>query len=127
MGDSEPKHHLFGTPMSEWINRVGELDIDAVGFWQIVPVGREGFGLEGSALDDFVRRSLIAHFAYSAFPVRHIPGDPNVWTIKTSYGENPEVMADSIINEWIEMGRPDPGSGDLWLATPNIADHPFKG
>jgi hypothetical protein len=127
MGDSEPKHRLYGTPMSEWINLVGELDIDAVGLWQIVLAGREGFGLEGSALDDFVRRSLITHFAYGAFPVRHIPGDPNVWTIQTSYGETPEVMADAIINEWIELGRPDPGLGDLWLATPNIANHPFKG
>jgi hypothetical protein len=44
-----------------------------------------------------------------------------------SYGGTPEVMADAIINEWIEMGRPDPGLGDLWLAKPNIANHPFKG
>jgi len=100
MGDSEPKHRLYGTPMSEWINLVGELDIDAVGLWQIVLAGREGFGLEGSALDDFVRRSLITHFAYGAFPVRHIPGDPNVWTIQTSYGETPEVMADASGSKW---------------------------
>jgi hypothetical protein len=127
MKDCEPKHRLYGTPMSEWINLVGELDIDAVGLWQIIPAGSEGFGLEGPDLDDFVRRSLIAHFDYGAFPVRHIPGDPNVWTIQTSYGETPEVMADAIINEWIEMGRPEPTFGDLWLATPNVANHPFKG
>ncbi len=47
MEDSEPKHGRFGTPMGEWINLVGELDIDAVGLWQIVPAGREGFGLQG--------------------------------------------------------------------------------
>lgn len=51
----------FGIPLSEWIERTpNELEMDAVGLWQIVPVGRESFGLEGEALKDFVRRSVIA-------------------------------------------------------------------
>jgi hypothetical protein len=124
MQGSEPTHRRYGTPLSEWINLVGDLDIDAVGLWEIIPAGREGFGLEGPALDDFVRRSLLAHFAYGAFPVRHVPGDPNVWTIQTNYGETPEAMADAIIKEWNAQGRPNPDLGDLWLATPKIANHP---
>jgi len=121
MNTSEPKHRSYGTPMSEWINLVGELDIDAVGFWQIIPVGRDGFGLEGHALEDFIRRKLLALFAYGALPVRHVPGDPNVWTAQTSYGETPDAMADGIISEWNAQGRPDPGLGDLWFATPRHA------
>jgi hypothetical protein len=126
MTGTEPQHLSFGTPMSEWISRVGELDIDAVGLWQIVANGRRGFGLEGPALDDFLRRSLMAHFAYGAFPVRHVPGDPTIWTVQTNYGETPETMAHAIVTEWIDRGRPDPSLGDLWLATPQIAKHQFK-
>lgn len=125
MESPEPKHRLYGTPVSEWIKLVGELEVDAVGLWQIVTAGREGFRLEGAALDEFVRRSLLAHFAYGALPVRHVPGDPNVWTVQTAYGEKPESMADAIINEWINQGRPNPSAGDLWLALRRIADQPF--
>jgi hypothetical protein len=126
MTDAEPKHRFFGTPMSEWIAHVGELDVDAVGLWQIIPCGREWFGLEGAELDDFVRRSLLAHFVYGALPVRHVPDDQNVWTIQTNYGETPEAMTDAIIAEWVVQGRPNPDLWGLWLATPQIANHPFK-
>jgi hypothetical protein len=126
MNETEPKHSRYGTPMSEWIKLVEELDIDAVGLWQIVPTGREYFGLEGAALDDFIRRSLLEHFAYGAVPVRHVPGDPNVWTIQTNYGETPDAMAKGILEEWNDQDRPDPGLGDLWLALPRIANHPFS-
>ncbi len=61
-----------------------------------------------------------------AFAVRHVPGDPNVWTVQTSYGETPGAMTQAIVAEWIDGGRRDPGLGDLWLATPQIANHPFK-
>ena len=124
MGTIEPKHVVYGTPMSEWIELVEELDIDAVGLWQVIREGRVGFKLEGPALEDFVRRSLLAHFFYGALPVRHVPGDPHMWTIQTAYGEKPEAMADAIILEWSLQGHPDPGLGDLWLATPQIANQP---
>jgi len=120
----EPRHRSFGTPMSEWIASVGELEVDAVGLWQIIPVGREWFGLEGEALDDFIRRSLLAHFAYGAFPVRHEAAARTAWTIQTCYGTLPEEMAQAIITEWNDQGRVDPDLGGLWLARPEIANHP---
>lgn len=67
----EPVDKYFGIPLSEWIKRTpNELEVDAVGFWQIVPVGRDSFGLEGGELNDFVRRSIIALLEKGAAPVR---------------------------------------------------------
>jgi hypothetical protein len=66
----EPKHLLYGYPMSEWIKMVAnELPIDAVGMWQIVPGGRHGFGLEGDALTDCVRRCIAELLSRGAVPV----------------------------------------------------------
>ena len=119
--NDEPRHQSYGTPMSEWISLVGELDVDAVGLWQIVSAGRSGFGLEGAALVDFIRRSLLAHFAYGARPVRHVPGSGYLWTVQPQYGDEPEQMAEAIIAEWDAGGRPDPDPGGLWLAIPAIS------
>jgi hypothetical protein len=42
-----------GTPMSEYIASIPEeLPRDAVGLWQIVPAGRNGFRLTGTELND---------------------------------------------------------------------------
>jgi hypothetical protein len=77
-------------------------------------------------LDEFIRRKQLGLFAAGAFPVRHVPGDPNIWTIQTRYGDTPEATAHGVTAEWIKCGRPDPGLGDLWFATPQIANVPFK-
>lgn len=106
--------------MSEWISLVGELDVDAVGLWQIIPVGRHEFGLQGDALVDFIRRSLLAHFGYGARPVMHVPGSEFLWTVQHQYGDEPSQMTEAIIAEWDAGGRLDPDPGGLWLATPAI-------
>jgi hypothetical protein len=116
MNRDEPRHQQFGTPLGEWITlRANELDIDEVGFWQVVPEGREGFGLTGTDLDDFVRRRLLALFERGAIPVRHVQGSDRVWTWQRSYGTSAEEMVEAIVEEWIGEGRPDPGLGDLWF------------
>lgn len=57
---------FFGNTVEEWIDKVpGELSVDAVGLWQIVSVGCEGFGLSGSLLVDFVRQSILTLFEES--------------------------------------------------------------
>ncbi|AGK58099.1 integron gene cassette protein [Hyphomicrobium denitrificans 1NES1] len=58
---NEPKHRRTGETLSEVISQYpGELDLDAVGIWQIVPGGRANFGLSGNALTDYVRRAILA-------------------------------------------------------------------
>jgi hypothetical protein len=55
------RHKIYETPVEEWIAAVpNELPIDAVGLWQIVPAGRDGFELSGLELIEFVRLNLLA-------------------------------------------------------------------
>jgi hypothetical protein len=125
MKTDEPRHHQLKASLDEWIqHRVDELDFDEVGFWQIVSEGREGFGLTGACLDEFVKRSLLALFAQGALPVRHVPDSGYVWTWQKSYGESAEAMAEAIVAEWVRQGRRDPGLGDLWFGLKDALDRP---
>ena len=57
--NEEPRHKYYGDLLSDYIVQVAnELPVDAVGMWQIVPGGRHGFGFEGDALTDYVRRCI---------------------------------------------------------------------
>jgi hypothetical protein len=126
MGTAEPRHQQLGTPLSEWIqHRADELAHDEVGFWQIVPEGRNGFGLAGADLDEFVRRTLLSLFAKGAVPVRHVRESGRVWTWQKSYGASAEEMAEAIVREWVREGRPDPDLGDLWFGLKDTLDRAF--
>jgi hypothetical protein len=126
MGTEEPRHLRYGTPLSQWIfSLANELDVDEVGFWQVAPEGRDGFGLTGPDLDDFVRQSLRALLGRGAVPMRHIPGNGRVWTWQQSYGTSAEEMAEAIVQEWIGAGRPDPDLGDLWFGLNGALDPPY--
>jgi hypothetical protein len=96
-----------------------------VGFWQIVPEGRSGFGLAGADLDEFVRRTLLSLFARGAVPVRHVRESGRVWTWQKSYGASAEEMAEAIVREWVREGRPDPDLGDLWFGLKDTLDRAF--
>jgi hypothetical protein len=113
------RHKLFGTPVEQWIAAVtNELPVDAVGLWQIVPAGRDGFGLSGQELIEFVRLNLLALFEKGAKPVIGAADGIHVWTL-APYGETPAEMADAIIKEWSASGR-EPDGGDVWIALPHI-------
>lgn len=115
----ERRDKYYGTTIEERIAQVPEeLDIDAVGLWQIVPFGREGFGLAGDELDDYVRRHILALLAKGAKPVVGATDDIHYWTL-VDYGRTPDEIADAIIAEWHAMGR-DPNPGDVWFAIPDI-------
>jgi hypothetical protein len=115
----EPKDKYHGISMSEWISRVpNELDRDAVGLWQIVPVGRDSFSLAGNDLVDFVRRCLLELFARGARPVEANDVGINDWKLKEEYGTTPEEMADSIIHEWKESGRDPSPVNSIWFMLP---------
>jgi hypothetical protein len=81
-------------------------------------MGRDGFGLSGSELIDYVRRHLLALFTRGAKPVIGARDGIHFWT-PVDYGKTADEMADAIINEWIQTGR-EPDAGDLWFALPHI-------
>ena len=125
IGSDEPRHRRYGTSVSEWIAQgANELETDAVGFWQIVPDGREGFGLEGTELDAFVRRSLAALFSRGAVPVRHMPSSGVDWTWQRNFGSSSDEMVEAVLADWIARGRPDPDLGDLWFTTKDSLNQP---
>jgi hypothetical protein len=120
------RDRYFGQTEEDWISGwVEELDRDATSLWHIVTAGREGFELSGPELIDFVRRSLAALFAAGAKPVKG--GDKiYLWGRVTKYGDDPEKMADAIIDEWQKSGR-DPDIGGIWFATPNVFEEKRRG
>lgn len=115
--NTEPSHRTYGLTVSEWIAKTpAELDVDAVGLWQIVNNGQREFGLEGAALADFVGRSVVELVKAGAQPVHALEGERH-WRTKAGYGEQPEEIADKVVAEWQESGR-DPDVSGLWFALP---------
>jgi len=115
----ELRDRFYGYTIDEWISKVpGELDVDAVGLWQIVSFGREGFELSGNSLVEYVRRNLLALTAAGARPVVGALDGEHIWT-KVDYGDTADEVCDSIIAEWVASGR-DPNEGDVWFAKPHI-------
>jgi hypothetical protein len=117
----ELKDKYYGYTISEAIALIpGELPIDAVGLWQIVPKGRDGFGLKGTALNDFISQGIGALLDADAVPVRHVPGSDYEWDIQRQYGSEREQIIGSILAEWHTMPD-DPlvlcGEG-VWFARP---------
>jgi hypothetical protein len=110
---------FYGSTVEEWIQKIpGELPIDAVGLWQIVPFGREGFGLSGIELVDIVRRCILVLLSKGAKPVVGALDNVHIWTL-VDYGQSNETVADAIISEWITSGK-DPDVGGVWFALPHI-------
>lgn len=113
---TEPLDKYFGIPLSQWIERTpNELDVDAVGLWQIVPEGRDSFGLEGKALRDFVKRSVMALVERGAVPVLPSPDKNEDWVRQDQYGVSPSAVASGVITEWQASGV-DPTVDGLWFA-----------
>ncbi len=104
----------------EYIQTVsGELPIDAVGLWQIVPAGRQRFGLSGDDLTEFVRRCVFALLAYGAKPVTGGGGTKYDWILQSQYGETKEEIIDEVVKEWLALGAADCDPGGLWFALPS--------
>jgi hypothetical protein len=108
---------FFGSTVEEWIERLpNELSVDAVGLWQVVAFGREGFGLSGTELVDFVRRCIQALFTKGARPVVGALDNIHIWVV-VDYGHSNEV--DAIISEWLTSGK-DLDVGGVWFALPHV-------
>src|SRR5436190_1882358 len=110
---------FYGSTIEERLELVaGELPIDAVGLWQFVSFGRQGFGLSGADLVDYVRRQILVLLAKGAKPVKGVRDGSHYWRV-VDYGKSPEEIADAIIAEWQASGR-EPGPGEPWFALPHI-------
>ena len=116
----DTRHKIYGHTIAEHIETVsGELDVDAVGLWQIVPAGREGFRLENAELTEFVRQCILALLASGAKPVKGGGGTRFDWILQTHYGESDLEIANSIVGEWLEIGAGDVSPGGVWFALPS--------
>ncbi|WVT77635.1 hypothetical protein QM996_24720 (plasmid) [Sinorhizobium chiapasense] len=113
---SEPVNKYFGTPLSEWIERVpNELDMDAVGLWQVVETGRDGFELSGVDLRDFVLKCVQALLKSGAVPVFASTSSEKFWEKQLGYSDDADCAAREIVDEWTESGT-DPDQDGLWFA-----------
>jgi hypothetical protein len=115
----ELRDKFYGSTIEERLAQVpGELAIDAVGLWQIVSFGRQGFNLSGPELVDYVRRHILALLAKGAKPVVGARDNIHYWVL-VDYGRTPDDIADAIVREWLSSGR-EPDPGDVWFALPHI-------
>lgn len=113
----EPIDKYFGVSMSEWIEKVpNELDVDAVGLWQIIPVGIDSFGLEGDGLDEFIHRCIMALLQRGAIPVTALSGVEG-WIPDIAYRGSHEEIAKQIINKWKSQELV-PDHDGLWFSLP---------
>ena len=117
----EPINKHGGMALSDWIRSCpNELDVDAVGLWQIVPTMCRSFGLSGSDLDQAVRDALHALLARGALPVVGSVSDGvGSWIYTPRYGEGASAIVEAVIAEWHTMGR-DLDVGDVWFALPHL-------
>lgn len=112
---AEPTDKYFGIPLGEWIERIpNELEVDAVGLWQIIPVGRDSFALSGDDLRDFVRRAIMALLQRGALPVKPKKEEGVFWCRQDHYGDAADSIAENIIAEWEKSGV-DPDEDGLWF------------
>ncbi|MGO4153074.1 hypothetical protein [Cupriavidus sp. YAF13] len=127
--NEELKDKWFGESIKDRISKIHlELEDDAVGLWQIIPFGRQGYGLAGEDLVEYVRRSLLALFAHGAIPVQGAIDGIHYWEPVDRFGADPQLMVQGVIDEWLASSE-DPDPGGLWFAMPSSceilkADHP---
>src|SRR5450830_2141184 len=110
------KDHVFGQTVMDYIKTVsGELPIDAVGLWQIVPVGRQQFRLNDEDLTEFVSRCVCALLEHGAKPVVGGAGSKYDWILHPQYGETTMEIVDAVLKEWLASGAKDCDPGGLWF------------
>ncbi len=120
----EPRHPRYGYTLSEAIDFfAGGLDRDAIGLWNIVPVGRDAFKLKGGELTSFVRRSIQTLLDAGAVPVRGGSGTGYEWIAQSQYGSSRDEITEAVLDEWLALPD-DPlvlcGDG-VWFARPDPA------
>ena len=65
----ELRHRIYGTTIEQWISLVpGELPIDAVGLWQIVPAGPAAILHRPAPIIIVAAPSFMVELAYAKLP-----------------------------------------------------------
>jgi hypothetical protein len=122
--DYERRHRTYGVPLGDWLKlHPNELERDAVGLWQIVPVGKYEFLLEGDDLKEFIGQAIISLLEKGAVPVT---GDENGWHITEEYGVVRDSIVQNVLERWASSESRDPDVGDLWFATREMLEVPQK-
>jgi hypothetical protein len=115
------RHRTFGTPIDETVQAFpNELQVDAVGLWQIVNSLRRGFDLENVELGKYIRKSVEALLAAGAVPVIGSTQDTG-WRRARDFQGNDKEIVDQLLSYLQLLGR-DPDVGDIWFALPNFID-----
>lgn len=113
-------HKTTGLSDHEWIRlSIDEARTDPVGLWQIVRVGREGFGLDDTRLDEFVRNCIFQMIKSGAEPVIGDKGAPYGWSPLFQDGSDPQDVVDAIFHDWKKVAV-DPDVDGVWFAFPSV-------
>jgi hypothetical protein len=102
----------------------GELTVDAVGLWQIISYGREGFGLLNDKLTEFVQLCISSLLNRGAVPVLGGGKSQYEWIYQPQYGKIKSKIINSILEEWLNNGAKNPDPNGLWFALPSL-EFPF--
>ncbi|WP_457152826.1 hypothetical protein [Mesorhizobium sp. P5_C1] len=118
--DYQKKHRAYGWPLRQWLeNMPNELDRDAIGLWQIIPVGRHEFELTGEDLKTFTRVSLEKIFRRGGIPVT---GNMGKWVRDHRYGVSESEIIENIIEVWSVDSFAEPDVEDGWFALPELIE-----
>jgi hypothetical protein len=98
----------------EWIEQTAtELNIDAVGLWQVVAAGKNRFKLIGGALTEFVRLAIAELLRQGAAPVVGARA-PYYWR-PVDYGSTETEILEAVVMDWLRF--PEKGDvGGIWFA-----------
>jgi hypothetical protein len=110
-----------GTTLNECVAAFpNELQVDAVGLWQVVNTLRRRYGLQEPELAVHVRKSIEGLLAAGAVPVVGSSKD-NLWHVAAGFDQHGEDRTEALLRYLEALGR-DPDVGDLWLALPKFTD-----
>ncbi len=112
------REKYYGQTVEQYIaSRRAELNIDAVGVWQIEAGRSDWFGLSGEPLADFMRRVIAGLLAEGAKPVtgKSIDGF-HAW-FPLDYGNTRDEVLENALADWRNKSR---GSHAVWFAKPHL-------
>jgi hypothetical protein len=90
---------------------------ETIGMWEIIPAGRQAFGLTGSQLSEFIRQFIFVLITSGWVPVKvdtSVPGHWK-WVEQEQYGSAPDVISVAIVDEWKSVGYIDPEWDSEWV------------
>jgi hypothetical protein len=112
-------HIKTGISDLEWFRlSADEAKSDPVGFWEIVKVGRQGFGLCGYELEMFVTDFILEMLKSGAQCVVGDKGARFGWIPISPCPENSHTFAESLIADW-RASKTDPDIDGVWFAFPS--------